>query len=249
MTSGVVRNLMVGLVLSAFAVDAASAATCCVASANECSAVPCQIPNVGGNCPLVAYAQDCGAPHYCTFDPDLGCQTTNLCTAAKFKAVGSVAYSVLKCDAWADAKGVAVDPACTNKALAKLVAAFAQADALGPCPGSVATLQNDIIVFAGNLNGAVGNATAPRTASMCDANKVKAMSRMARGFLTAMSKAASTAKSPFPGILVANRRAAKRIGTSDSVGPGCTNGSNRNTIQDDAVDPFVTTVSDDLTSP
>lgn len=249
MTGGVIRNLMVGLVLSAFAVDAASAATCCVASANVCSAVRCEIPNVGGNCPLAAYAEDCGAPHYCTFDPDLGCQTTNPCTAAKFRAVGSVAYSVLKCDALADAKGVAVDPACTNEALAKLTAAFTQADALGACPGSVATLQNDITVFAANLNAAVGNASSPRTASICDAKKVKTMSRMARSFLTAMSKAASTAKSPFPGLLVATRRAANRIGTSESVGPGCTNGSHRNSIQNDANSPFMTAVSNHLTTP
>jgi hypothetical protein len=249
MTSGVIGNLLVGLVLSAVAVDAASAATCCVASANVCSAVPCEIPNVGGNCPIAAYAEDCGAPHYCTFDRDLGCQTTNPCTAAKFRAVGGVAYRVLKCDTSANAKGVAVDPACTNKALAKLTTEFAKADALGPCPGSVATLQNDILVFAGNLNGAVGNTTSPRTASKCDAQKVKAMSRMARDFLGAMSRAASTARSPFPGLLSANHRAALAIGTSNTPRPGCTNGSNRNGIQDDAVDPFVTTVSDDLTSP
>ena len=249
MTSGVIRNLAVGLVLSAIAVDGASAATCCVASANVCSAVPCEIPNVGGNCPLEAYAEDCGAPHYCTFDRDLGCQTTNPCTAAKFKAVGGVAYHVLKCDTAANAKGEAVDPACTNKKLAKLTAAFAQAEALGPCPGSVATLQNDIMVFAGNLNGAVGNTTSPRTASNCDAKKVKAMSRMARGFLASMARAASTARSPFRGIIIANSRALKEIGVSNTVGPGCTNGSNRNTIQDDAVDPFVTAVSDHLTAP
>jgi hypothetical protein len=160
-----------------------------------------------------------------------------------------VAYHVLKCDTAANAKGEAVDPACTNKKLAKLTAAFAQADALGPCPGSVATLQNDIMVFAGNLNGAVGNTTSPRTASNCDAKKVKAMSRMARGFLASMARAASTARSPFRGIIIANSRALKEIGVSNAVGPGCTNGSNRNTIQDDAVDPFVTAVSDHLTAP
>ena len=249
MMRGVITHLGLGLVLSVVAVEVASAATCCVASADVCSAVRCEIPNVGGNCPIAAFAEDCGAPHYCTFDPDLGCQTTNPCTAAKFRAVGNVASHVVKCDASANARGVAVDPACTSKAMARLTAAFAKADALGSCPGSVATLQDDIAVFATNLNVAVGNAAAPRTQSACDARKVKVMGTMAAGFLRAMSRAAGSAKSPFKGILAANKRAASIIGTSNTAGPGCTNGSNRNSIQRNAVDPFVTTVSGRLASP
>lgn len=245
----VVTHLGLGLVLSVVAVEVASAATCCVASANVCSAVRCEIPNVGGNCPIAAFAEDCGAPHYCTFDPDLGCQTTNPCTAAKFRAVGKVASHVVKCDAFANARGVAVDPVCTGKAMARLTDAFAKADALGACPGNVATLQSDIAVFASNLNVAVGNAGSPRTQSACDARKVKVMGTMAAGFLRAMSRAAGTAKSPFKGILAANKRAASIIGTSDTAGPGCTNGSNRNSIRNDAVGPFVDAVSGHLATP
>ena len=144
---------------------------------------------------------------------------------------------------------MAVDLACTTKALGTLAAAFSKADALGLCAGTVATLQNDINVLKSNLNTAVGNASEPRRASTCDAKKVAAMGRMTAGFLTSMSRAARTAISPFPGILEANSHAANAIGAENGGGAGCSNSTARNDLQDEAVDPFVTTVADDLASP
>jgi len=247
--SRVARYLVISLVLSAAANGRASAATCCVASANVCSAAPCQIPNVGGNCPIAAFSQDCGTPHYCSFDPDAGCQVTSPCTAAKWKAIAGVARHVLRCDSLADAKGAAVDPACVSKALAPLAAAIARADALGVCAGTAGALQDDITALASNMNTAVGNAAEPRTASLCDAKKVSVMSRMAAGFATAMSRAARTANSPFEGIIKANSRALSAIGSYAGNGPGCSSKNSRNEIQDDAVDPFVVAVSDHLAAP
>lgn len=229
MTSRLARQLVILAVLSAFSVDAATAATCCVSSAAMCSATACEIPNLDGKCSSATYSADCGAPYYCSFDSALGCQTTNRCTAAKLKAVGKVARRLLKCDSAADAKGLAVDPACTSKALGALAGAFSGADALGPCPGDVTTLQNDINVFEGNLNTAIGNAGEPRSASRCDAKKVATMGKMADGFLAGMSKAARSAKSPFPRLLLANRIAASAIGAEHGGGGDCSNSTAQRT--------------------
>jgi hypothetical protein len=204
---------------------------------------------VDAKCPILAFSQDCGAPHYCTFDPDIGCQVTSPCTAAKWKAISVAASHALRCESLADANGAAVDPACVSRALRHLPTAFARADALGVCAGTAAGLQDDITTFASNMNTAVGNAATPRHASLCDARKVLVMAKEAAGFATAMSKAARTSSSPFEGLIKANGRALVAIGTYAGNGPGCSNKKGRNEIQDDAVDPFVMAVSDHLAAP
>ena len=110
-----VGHLEISLALSAVSVHAASAATCCVTSAEMCPATSCLMPNVGGNCPVAAYSADCGAPNYCTFDPDVGCQVTNPCTAAKWRAVGEVVHHTLKCDALADRQALLMHAGSTAR--------------------------------------------------------------------------------------------------------------------------------------
>jgi hypothetical protein len=59
--------------------------------------------------------------------------TANRCAAAKLKATGKEAKTELACHAKATGRGLAVDPECLAKAEARLVAAFARAEANPPC--------------------------------------------------------------------------------------------------------------------
>jgi|SRR5579862_46734 len=223
-------------------------ATCCISSSETCPGTQCDIPNVGAQCPEVALSKDCGGPYYCSFDYDLGCLTTNPCTAGKWTAVAKAVRRALKCDTTADASGSTVDPACTNKALDALPAAFAVANALGPCPGTASTLQNDIITFESKANTAVGNAGAPRTASRCDAEKVAALGSATARTLACMAKTARTAVSPFVCIGGASRHLGHAVARADG-GADCSNSSRGGDLQDHASYPFGITVADHLASP
>ena len=200
-------------------------------------------------CPEVALSKDCGGPYYCSFDYDLGCLTTNPCTAGKWKAVAKAVHRALKCDTTADAGGSTVDPACTSKALGALPAAFALANALGPCPGTASTLQNDITTFESKGDTAVGNAGAPRTASRCDAEKVAAMGSATARTLACMAKTARTAVSPFSCIRGADTHFQHAVAHADAGAAGCSNSSSAGDLQDDATYPFGITVADHLASP
>ena len=231
--------------------DLASAATCCISSSETCPAPSCTPPNVNGDCYRAAQPMDCGAPYYCPFDPDRGCSTTTQCSAAKLKASGKAARAALRCDAKADAQGVAVDEACTSKALDPLPGAFSEADALGPCPGNAATVQNQINTLQGNANTAVGNADMPRTRSRCDSRKIKAAAREAAHLHGCESEGASKAINIFPCRLSADSSFNRTVVRINRRGVDCSNRdpSEQSDLEYEAVYPYVTAVVDHLGSP
>ena len=61
-----------------------------------------------------------------------------VCDAAKAKAAANKAKAKIGCNAKAMAKGQMTDIACLQKADEKFLAAFAKADAKGPCEGRTA---------------------------------------------------------------------------------------------------------------
>jgi hypothetical protein len=71
------------------------------------------------------------------------------CNAAKYKATGAYAQSILACQSKALAKGTGLDLDCLGKAIAKLEKAFEKAARKGDCNGSdgAATAQGQADVF------------------------------------------------------------------------------------------------------
>ena len=68
-----------------------------------------------------------------------------ICDAAKAKAAANKAKAKIGCNAKAMAKGVMTDIACLDKAEEKFLAAYAKADAKGPCEGRSAAQMEAIV--------------------------------------------------------------------------------------------------------
>jgi len=229
---GLARHMGLVVILCGLSADPTWAASCCIAEADTCHVgAACFNGGVAsdGLCAVLAFSKDCGAPFYCPFDWTLGCLTANQCSAAKLTAASKATRATLRCDSRADNRGVAVNPACTSKAAAPLSGAFSLADASGPCPGSAATVQNDITAFESNVNTLVGNAGAIRTRSREEARKVALTGKEAARFLACESKAAMTGIDPSICLLHVEK----------SPRP----------FENEAVDPFVGAVVDHLASP
>ena len=246
--AGLAVSVLLVLVLCSFSADVASAASCCISETDTCQvgAACTTFETDRGLCSNAAFLKDCGGPLYCPFDQALGCLTANQCSAAKLRAAGQAVRATLGCDMSADAKGIAVDPACTAKALATLPGAFSLADASGPCPGNAATVQNDISQFESNANTAVGNAAATRRASRCDAQRIAAMGKEAARMLGCESKAAMIGIDPYICDLAADERFQGAIYRAYKGGTDCSDSTPHDELDNEAVYPFVTTVVDHL---
>lgn len=127
-----------------------------------------------------------------------------LCDAAKFAAAGKYAAAAIACHAKAAKEGEPVDPECTAKAVSKLEAAFAKAEAKGECATS-----GDVSAAAGHVDSAVTEMVTllrPTSApSKCIAAKLSASGKYAASVLQLYSK---DSKKPDAGKLIASYDAA-----------------------------------------
>ena len=90
------------------------------------------------------------------------------CAGAKLRADGATVSGTATCHQKALLKGVAVDPACVQKATDKLRTLFAKADAAGACPGDVAVALAAVDACVTSFLGVISGAPP------CAAAKVKA---------------------------------------------------------------------------
>jgi hypothetical protein len=94
------------------------------------------------------------------------------CAAAKLKAAAKKAASKLKCQARAEAAGVAADPACLAKAEDKFAAAFARAEAGGGCRtmGDAGATESAVDDFVAKLAVLLSASTTTSTTSTSTTN-------------------------------------------------------------------------------
>jgi hypothetical protein len=112
------------------------------------------------------------------------------CAAAKQKAAGKDASSLLACYAKASQTQLPVDSGCTMKAEGKFTTAFAKADAAGGCilTGDAPNVEPVVDAFASNIV-TLTPATMGTTTPKCPGAKQKAAGKTANSLLACYAKA------------------------------------------------------------
>jgi hypothetical protein len=166
--------------------------------------------------------------------------TAPKCAAAKQKAAGKKANSLLACYAKATLKQSSVDSACVTKVQDKFTTAFAKADAAGGCilTGDAPNVEPVVDAFASNIV-TLTPATMPAATPKCPAAKQKAAGKKASSLLVCYAKATLKQIAVDPACVTkAQDKFTAAFGKADTAGGCATTGDASNV--EPVVDAFVT---------
>jgi cysteine-rich repeat protein len=148
------------------------------------------------------------------------------CTAAKLKAAGKTAFSVLKCDFKAVRKDEPVDSSCLAKAGERLQRAFGKAEGKGGCTtsGDVGAHQTTVDALESDVLAAI-TFDPDADSRKCASGKIKEVGKLASKNLACRSKAAKRGEPVDQACLdKASGRLANKFAKLESKGSCTTNG-------------------------
>ncbi|MFM7141696.1 MAG: hypothetical protein ACKO2K_07245, partial [Alphaproteobacteria bacterium] len=202
---------------------------------------------------LLALSALAGSPAHAAIDP------ATKCTAVKLGAAGKTGEANALCTMKASLGGTSTDPACLDKADARLGAVFAGAEKKGGCVadgnvGAVATVLDGVSGFAEVQLGYGGFADGSTAGRKCAAARRKAFGKLVSAALGCQSKGVLKGSSSQEIAICKYAAIAKTNDAFDksALAGGCTTGADANTTAlfvIDLVDSVVTAVAAPPASP